>query len=1123
MNTTTLATATADSESQPDSLGPWDWLRERLDIAQYRPQAAPGIVCSQLEGRQGIYYVLKNPETRTYYRLSERDFFLWQRMDGERTVKDLVVAYFMEFGAFAFARVAALTQELKSNHFLTDFPIRVYRPIMVELLRRRPSYRLDLFWRAFLQKQLPINGLDGFVGNLYKWGGWLLFTVPAVVMMLIIILTGTILFFTQVAGQNYGAFTTRGSVTLGIITLLAVNLAGILLHELAHALAVKHYGREVRRGGFMIYFGMPAFYVDTTDIWLENKRARLVVTIAGPFASLVLAGLAVIAIVLWPESQLNSLLFKFALIAYITTLLNFNPLLELDGYYILMDWLEIPMLRRRSLAFLRTEFPTRIRSAVTASGAFHPIGTRLWAAFSREERIFTVYGLLSALWTLYAIFMGAMFWQQRMAGAMDSLRTQGDDLGKVAAALGALAISLPLMLGIGFFALKLVTGAWRWVASQGFFENNWRLAALFLILTPLVALAPDMLDTPALEPALSLVALAAAIYFGWRNAQDLAGSRLAPVFWTLTVAVAALFLREMLLVVNEISPFQPQAIVTAATLFSYVSTIALLSAGLILIAQTDLNTLSTAERVLLLLGLAALFSLLFLLQRQGASGLAWNQTLLLESSTVLPLLTLIFLVPTLFSFRYTSFGPAWVLLALAIAVMIAIPLLGWPSLTAYFLLTASLFLHHRAYSRIVVRYQKLETSITLSDQARLRRTFAWMASNLTVLVHEMGGERRAQQMLERFNTYALAAHWHINLLGSQVKDSLPDDLSLSEQGASYAAALNLLLDLMSQEVGERQSAQALRRFHDGLPWEEREIAGQYIFRQMERAAVINSAFQDTRRAYGGLLRLMPLFSSMSEEEISLLRARLRPERFAAGETIIRQDEPGDRFFIIKNGQIEISIRNDAGFSQVVNQLERGDYFGELALLNDSPRTATCRATIPTDCLSLSRRDFNQMVKAQFSLHEKVDSHLARLDLLRSIPLFAELDNRQMQQVATLFSEEHCPEGDTIIREGEIGDAFYIIENGRAQIYVSQNGHQQMLRQSGPGEYFGEIALLLDTPRTASVEALSPVDLLTMHKVDFDKFVSRNLYVSQALELESSRRMIHLRRTAPAATSEELVQ
>ena len=85
-----------------------------------------------------------------------------------------------------------------------------------------------------------------------------------------------------------------------------------------------------------------------------------------------------------------------------------------------------------------------------------------------------------------------------------------------------------------------------------------------------------------------------------------------------------------------------------------------------------------------------------------------------------------------------------------------------------------------------------------------------------------------------------------------------------------------------------------------------------------------------------------------------------------------------------------------------------------------------------------------------------------------------------------------------------------------QVFVSDNGQRQVLRKSGPGEYFGEIALLTESFRTASVQTQTPVDLLIMRKDDFDKFVSQNLYVSRALELESSRRMIHLRRTAPVA-------
>ena len=80
-----------EAASQPDQggLGLWAWLKEKVDLALYRPEAAAGVVASQLTGREGDYYVLKNPQTRTYYRLSDRDQFLWQLMDGSRSMKDL--------------------------------------------------------------------------------------------------------------------------------------------------------------------------------------------------------------------------------------------------------------------------------------------------------------------------------------------------------------------------------------------------------------------------------------------------------------------------------------------------------------------------------------------------------------------------------------------------------------------------------------------------------------------------------------------------------------------------------------------------------------------------------------------------------------------------------------------------------------------------------------------------------------------------------------------------------------------------------------------------------------------------------------------------------------------------
>jgi Zn-dependent protease len=331
----------------------WVWLAQKLDLAQSRPQAADGVIVSQLTDRDGPYYILKNPATKTYFRLSDRDHFLWQRMDGNHTVKDMVVAYFMEYKVLAFARVGVLLEGLKSAVLLTEQPVNVYQQVRTQLDRRDPQKRLADLGKILLEKQFPIRGVDRLLTSLYKLGGWLFYTPPAQILWLLVTVAGLVCFSIVMADKGYGIVAIRGNYLLGVISLIAVYILSMFVHEIAHGLTVKHYHREVPRGGLMIYFGFMTFFVDTSDIWMEGKRPRLAVTWAGPYANLILAGAASLAMITWPSFLLNPLLFQFSFITYLNVLLNLNPLLELDGYFLLMDFLEIPMLRRKSLEFIR--------------------------------------------------------------------------------------------------------------------------------------------------------------------------------------------------------------------------------------------------------------------------------------------------------------------------------------------------------------------------------------------------------------------------------------------------------------------------------------------------------------------------------------------------------------------------------------------------------------------------------------------------------------------------------------------------------------------------------------------------------------------------------------------------
>jgi CRP-like cAMP-binding protein len=332
---------------------------------------------------------------------------------------------------------------------------------------------------------------------------------------------------------------------------------------------------------------------------------------------------------------------------------------------------------------------------------------------------------------------------------------------------------------------------------------------------------------------------------------------------------------------------------------------------------------------------------------------------------------------------------------------------------------------------------------------------------------------------------------------------------LIERGENYAYALNLLLGLVTSTVGVRLTRRTLQAAYDGLPWEEREIASQYLFAHVDQARALSQQFEAMHRDYAALVSRVPIFATMSREEIELLLGRLRLERHPAGKRIIRQGTKGDRFYIVRQGHVEVTQRDAAGVTRVVNQLDCGDYFGEVALLRDAPRNATCRASVPTETLALSREDFDELVRSRFAIQGKLDRSLARAELLRRLPIFAELDGLQIQEVAAQLDEEHLAAGTVLIRQGEVGETFYLIEKGRVQVFVTEDGQERLVTERGPGEYVGEIALLLEVPRTASVRTVTATELLTLSRQDFDRLVQRELHVSEALERETSRRLSDL--------------
>jgi len=127
---------------------------------------------------------------------------------------------------------------------------------------------------------------------------------------------------------------------------------------------------------------------------------------------------------------------------------------------------------------------------------------------------------------------------------------------------------------------------------------------------------------------------------------------------------------------------------------------------------------------------------------------------------------------------------------------------------------------------------------------------------------------------------------------------------------------------------------------------------------------------------------------------------------------------------------------------------------------------------------------------------------AKIELIKTVPLFGELSKAQLAQVASLADEVGLPEGKVLTREGERGREFFILIDG--QVEVRRNGRK--LGTRGPGEFLGELALISDRPRTATVTATKPLRVLVVKDTDFRSVLLRTPQIALKVLEAAAQRM-----------------
>lgn len=364
---------------------------------RFRPKRSSDVtVTEQVSASGEHFYILRRKSGDNYFRLSDRSYFLWELMDGDSTVSDLTTASFLKYGSLDINGISNTVGQLQAGGFLELPPVD--QQLLTTGERKETAFAKILHKvQKVLNAHYQIKNIDGVAGKLYKGFGRIFFWTPIAWFLIALAVVGFGSFVIAAVTAKFANSMENGLGWIGILLLILVFVANLFLHEISHALAVKHYGRHVSGGGI----GWGYLYVNTGEIWLENRGRRIIVNLAGPFTNAILGSVCAVALFFIPsDSAWEPLLFQMAALAFILVYLNFNPFIETDGYFALMDWVEMPSLRRKAMVWLRNNFIKRKKSK-----SIKP----------RERRIFLLFGLLVVLYlpltvVLYLALIGQIAW-----------------------------------------------------------------------------------------------------------------------------------------------------------------------------------------------------------------------------------------------------------------------------------------------------------------------------------------------------------------------------------------------------------------------------------------------------------------------------------------------------------------------------------------------------------------------------------------------------------------------------------------------------------------------------------------------------------------------------------------
>ncbi|MCA9137843.1 MAG: HlyD family efflux transporter periplasmic adaptor subunit [Planctomycetales bacterium] len=381
-------------------------LAESLVSSSSRPltvRKRPDLTASRHRYQGTGYWVLKEPVGLQYFRFHDEEYFILNMLDGHVSLQQIKDGFEQRFAPqkITFGDLQQFIGMLHRSGLVISNSPGQGKALRHRGRKKKNKENLGKIANVFA---LRFRGFDPerILNMILPWFGWM-FTVPALLFFIGLFTAASLMLATQYETVYARLPTFQQFFAADRWLILAGTMAIVkVLHEFGHGLSCKKFGGECHEIGFMLLVFTPCLYCNVSDSWmLPNKWKRVWIGAGGIYVEMILASLAAFVWFLTESgTTINDLCLNMMFLNVVSTVLvNGNPLLRFDGYYILMDMLEIPNLRQKSTEVLKRWFQKTCLGLELQDDPFLPTRGRFWfAAFTVASVIYRWVVVFSICW-----------------------------------------------------------------------------------------------------------------------------------------------------------------------------------------------------------------------------------------------------------------------------------------------------------------------------------------------------------------------------------------------------------------------------------------------------------------------------------------------------------------------------------------------------------------------------------------------------------------------------------------------------------------------------------------------------------------------------------------------------